>query len=68
LVTFARLTAKSVADFAPRTAQRILIINRRDMRVAIDSSLPANVRAYGACAAAGGNSPQKTALPFFESK
>jgi len=40
-----------------------LIINRRDMRVAIDSSRSANVRAYGACAAAERDPFQKQRAP-----
>ena len=44
-----------------RRARRknISIVNRRDMCVAIYSSQPANVRACGACAAAGCNLTQK---------
>jgi hypothetical protein len=45
-----RKTGKGVADFAARRRQIILIINRRDMRVAIYSSRFARVAAaFGAC-------------------
>ncbi len=52
------IDAKTYIIVKPRRVSRrarrekILIINRRDMRVAIYSSRSANVRAYGACAAA----------------
>ncbi|MCC2175072.1 hypothetical protein AAAV73_00885, partial [Hominicoprocola fusiformis] len=35
------------------------------MCVRKNASQPANVRAFGACAAAGCNPPQKAALPLF---
>ena len=50
---------KGVADFAARRRQIILIVFWRDMRVPKNSSRSANVRAYGACAAAERNLSQK---------
>ena len=59
------IDAKTYIIVKPRRVSRrarrekILIINRRDMRVAIYSSRSANVRAYGACAAAERTPPFK---------
>jgi hypothetical protein len=59
-----RKTGKSVADFAARRRQIILIINRRDMRVAIYSSRFARVAAaYGGKARSEVRSPKIKGIP-----
>ena len=62
---YGQKTGASVADFRVRRREMMLIVNSDDMRVRIYTSQPANVRAFGACTAAGCNPLKKMALPSF---